>query len=388
MKISFHKPIFPKNLNSFLKESTDSGWVTTGPKVKAFENKLGEYLHSDYVVAVNSCTSAMHLALAAHGLNAGDKFIAPTYTFVASVEVGEYLGAEPLLVDSEPDTFNLDLDIVEELLSKDTLGRIKVIIPVHFAGQAVDMKRINDLANQYDLFVLEDAAHAIETVSNIEKVGNTSYAAAFSFYANKNITTGGEGGAFATNNKEMADRVRKLSLHGMNKDGWKRFSIGGKWAYDVSDLGYKYNMTDISASFGLEQLTHINTWHKRRLEIVNFYDGNISNIEGFILPKHISGKVHAWHLYVIRIIPEVWKITRNDLIKKINEKGIGTSVHYIPIHMHSYYSKKYRFNHSDFPIAKELSETVITLPLFPKLTDKHLEYIILTLIDLWQEYKS
>ena len=388
MKISFHKPIFPENLNPILKESTDSGWVTTGPKVKAFENKLGEYLHSDYVVAVNSCTAAMHLALTANGLSAGHKFIAPTYTFVASVEVGEYLGAEPVLVDSESGTFNLDLDMVEEQLAQDTQGRIRAIIPVHFGGQAVDMKRINELANQYNLFVLEDAAHAIETVSNTEKVGNTSHAAAFSFYANKNITTGGEGGAFATNNEQLADRVRRLSLHGMNKDGWKRFSIGGKWAYDVSHLGYKYNMTDISASFGLEQLTHIDAWHKRRLEIVNFYDGNISNIEGFILPKHTSGKVHAWHLYVIRIIPEMWKITRNDLIKKINEKGIGTSVHYIPIHMHSYYSKKYRFNHSDFPIAEELFKTVITLPLFPKLTDKQVEYIISTLIDLWHQYKS
>jgi dTDP-4-amino-4,6-dideoxygalactose transaminase len=388
MKIPFHKPIFPENLNSILKESTDSGWVTTGPKVKEFENQLSEYLNADHVIAVNSGTAALHLALVAHGISAGDKFIVPTFTFVASVEVGEYLGAEPIFVDSELDTFNLDLIQVEEKLIQDTQGKIKAIIPVHFGGQSVNIERLLDLAEQHNVFVLEDAAHAFETVSNIGKVGDTNHAVAFSFYANKNITTGGEGGALATNDKQLADKARILSLHGMNKDGWNRFSIGGKWAYDVSELGYKYNMTDIAASFGLEQLTHIHDWHTRRLEIVKCYNENLFSIEGLILPKHIYGKVHAWHLYVVRIIPEMWKITRNDLIKKINEKGIGTSVHYIPIHMHSYYSKKYRFKPSDFPVVEELYETVITLPLFPRMTDAQVEYIISTIIDLWQEFKS
>ena len=388
MIIPFHQPILPQDLNLLLKETIDSGWVTTGPQVGKFENQLSEYLNADYVIALNSGTAALHLALAAYGISAGDKFIVPTYTFVASVEVGEYLGAEPIFVDSEPNTFNLDLKQVEEKLAQDIHGGIKAIIPVHFGGQVVNMERINKLAEQYNLFVLEDAAHAFETVSNTKKVGNTNHAVAFSFYANKNITTGGEGGALATNDKVLADKVRRLSLHGMNKDGWKRFSLGGKWTYDVSELGYKYNMTDISASFGLEQLTHINDWHACRLEIVKCYNANLSNIGGLILPKHICGKVHAWHLYVIRIIPKMWKITRNDLIKKINEKGVGTSVHYIPIHMHSYYVKKYKLKPSDFPIAEELSKTVITLPLFPKMTDAQVEYIISTLMNLWNQFKS
>jgi dTDP-4-amino-4,6-dideoxygalactose transaminase len=388
MDIPFHKPIFPKDLNPIIKESTDSGWVTTGPKVKEFEKQLSEYLNVKHVIAVNSCTAALHISLAAKGIGAGDKFIAPTYTFVASVEVGEYLGAIPLLVDSYPETFNLDLDQVEKLLHKDKKREIKAIIPVHFAGQAVDMVRINELSEKYNLFVVEDAAHALETISNSGKVGNTNHAAAFSFYANKNITTGGEGGAIATNDAVLADKVRKLSLHGMSKDGWKRFESGGKWSYDVSELGYKYNMTDIAASFGLEQMTHIVDWHKRRFEIANLYYNGLSEIEGLILPKHTSGEVHAWHLYVIQIIPEMWKISRNELIEKINKKGVGTSVHYIPVHMHSYYVNKYGFNPTDFPIAKQLSETVITLPLYPKMTNKQVDYVISILNGLWLKYKK
>ena len=239
MKIPFHKPIFPEDLNPIIKGSTDSGWVTTGPKVKEFESKLSKYLNAEYVVALNSGTAALHVALAAHGICPGDKFIVPTFTFVASVEVGEYLGAEPIFVDSNPDTFNLDVKQVEQELVNDRKGKIKAIIPVHFGGQAVFIERLLALASQYNVFVLEDAAHAFETVSNIGKVGDTSHAVAFSFYANKNITTGGEGGALATNDKNLADKIRKLSLHGMDKDGWKRFSIGGKWAYDISELGYK-----------------------------------------------------------------------------------------------------------------------------------------------------
>jgi len=388
MNIPFHKPIFPSNLNTILKDTTDSGWVTTGPKVKEFEIQLSDYLHADHIIAVNSGTAALHLALAAKGIGLGDKFIVPTYTFVASVEVGEYLGAEPVLVDSGSDTFNIDLNQVEEILKKDATQEIKAIIPVHFGGQSVNMKRVNQLAEKYDLFVLEDAAHAFETVTNSRKVGNTNHAAAFSFYANKNITTGGEGGALATNDNNLADRVRKLSLHGMDKDGWKRFGIGEKWQYDVSELGYKYNMTDIAASFGLEQLTHINEWHKRRCELVETYCNGLIKIDGFILPTHNCGKIHAWHLYVIRIIPAMWKVSRNEIINLINKKGIGISVHYIPVHMHSYYIKKYGYKPGDFPVAKELSETVITLPLYPGLTDTQINYILEILRELWLKYKS
>jgi dTDP-4-amino-4,6-dideoxygalactose transaminase len=388
MKVPFHKPIFPEDLNTILKESTDSGWVTTGPKVSEFEKQLCEYLQVKHVVALNSCTAALHLALAAAGIVRGDRFIAPTYTFVASVEVGEYLGAEPILVDIDPETFNIDLDQVEAILKNDETGRIKAIIPVHFGGQAVDMVRVSQLADTYGLFVLEDAAHALETVSNVGKVGSTDQAAAFSFYANKNITTGGEGGALATNDDVLAAKVRKLSLHGISKDGWKRSQAGGGWAYDVSELGYKCNLTDIAAAFGIEQLSHLGQWHSRRKELIEGYAKGLASIDGIILPSHTDGEVHAWHLNVVRIIPELWTISRNTLIEKINEKGVGTSVHYIPVHMHSYYSKKYGYLPEDYPVAKNISETAITLPLYPGLDEQQFQYIIQSLNELWLNYKK
>tara|TARA_Y100000590_G_scaffold467175_1_gene645126 strand:- start:425 stop:1594 length:1170 start_codon:yes stop_codon:yes gene_type:complete len=388
MNIPFHKPLFSDNLNNLINESTRSGWVTTGPVVKKFEEKLSKYLGVENVIALNSCTAALHLGLIAFGLKRGDKFIVPTYTFVATVEVGEYLGASPVFVDSDPNTFNLDLNKVEHLLENDKSNEIKAIIPVHFAGQSVDMERVNFLAKKYNIFIIEDAAHAFETFSNIGKVGNTNFGAAFSFYANKNITTGGEGGAFVTNNSEIANKVRKLSLHGMDKDGWNRFAIGGKWSYDVSELGYKYNMTDISAAFGLDQLEYVDSWHKKRENIVSKYSSEFSKIEGIIIPKNFSSFKHAWHLYVIRIIPQYWRINRNEIISKINEVGIATSVHYIPIHMHSYYIKRYNFRKDDFPVSHELGSTVISLPLYPGLHLDSVEYIIESINKIWLKYSE
>lgn len=385
MNIPFHRPIIPASLDELYEDSIRDGWLTTGPITKRFESKLQEIFESDNVIAVNSCTAALHIALASKNFKPNDKFIVPTYTFVASVEVGEYLGMHPILIDSQRDGFNLDLNQVEDVLKKD--NKIKAIIPVHFAGQTVQMDLIFDLANKYNLFVIEDAAHALESKSKIGKVGNTNHAAAFSFYANKNITTGGEGGALSTNDNSLADKMRKLSLHGMSKDGYKRFQSNGKWAYDVSELGYKYNMTDISASFGLWQLRFFNNWFSRRIEIVNEYNTWFNCIEGVICPTKKVRTDNAWHLYIVRIIPDLWKISRNELINKINQKGIGTSVHYIPIHMHSYYKKKYGFKPDSFPRSKTLSETVISLPLYPALKDEEVSYIAKTILDLWEKYK-
>ena len=344
------------------------------------------YLSAKNTVALNSCTAALHLALAAKGLGPRDKYIAPTYTFVATIEVGEYLGAKPILVDIDPQTFNLDLNQVEDKLRDNP--EIKAIIPVHFGGQSVEIEKVIDLANKYNLFVLEDAAHSFETVSNNKIFLNRDHAIALSFYANKNITTGGEGGALVTNDTKLYDKVKKLSLHGMSKDGWKRFQANGKWAYDVSEMGYKYNMTDISASFGIDQLKNINLWHKRRVIISERYKIGLNNIEGVILPNHFTGDLHAWHLFVIRLKPNLWKISRNELIEKINQEGIGTSVHYIPIHMHSYYVNKYGFKVDDFPIAKEVYETSISLPIYPRLKNAQTDYIIEKLKIIWEKYKA
>ena len=386
MKIPFHKSILPKSWDAIIPESVNSGWLTTGPQVTAFEKKLSEFLNAEHVVAVNSCTAALHLGLIAQDFGPGDKFIVPTYTFVASVEVGEWLGMEPILVDCETDGFGLDLNQVEDILKKDQT--VKAIIPVHYAGKSIDIKRVFELADKYGLFVLEDAAHALESESNVGKVGNTAHATAFSFYANKNITTGGEGGALATNDPDSAEKVRKLSLHGITKDGWKRYSTGGKWEYDVSELGYKYNMPDISASIGLWQLDRVDEWRKRRIDIVKQYLVGLKDTAGFNLPEFVENDGHAWHLFVIQVKPNQWRLSRNELIEKINEVGIGVAVHFKPVHMLSYYQKNYGFKEDQFPRAKSLFETVISLPLYPGLMNNEVDYVIDSIRDLARQYRK
>ena len=386
MQIPFHKPILPDNLDNIFPDSIKGGWLTTGPQVKEFESILSNYLGAKYVVAVNSCTAALHLVLQAKNFNSSDFFIAPTYTFVASVEVGEYLGMKPLLVDCD-NNFNIDLNHVEHLLK--TNKNIKCIIPVHFAGKPVDMKNILYLSEKYDLFVLEDAAHALEAKSNLGKVGDTFHACAFSFYANKNITTGGEGGAVATNDEKLASNIRKLSLHGMSKDGWNRFSLGGKWAYDVTELGYKYNMTDISATFGIWQLNRLNDWYSKRKKYYNLYKTFFASIDGVDSQENaFADEIHAHHLFLIYINPKKWNIDRNELINKLNSNGVGTSVHYTPVHMHSYYRKKYGFEFEDFPQAYKFSKNVLSLPLYPALKRSEINYIIDTFENIWNEHKA
>ena len=387
MEVLYHKPFVPRRIESIFPDSIKNGWLTTGPVVKKFESKLCDYLNSDNVIAVNSCTAALHLALASKNISSKDSFIAPTYTFVSTVEIGLYFKSRPILVDSDINTFLLDLNKVEDTLKKDKNNDIKFIIPVHFAGQSCDMKNLNFLAEKHGVFIVEDGAHALETESNIGKIGDNNHICCFSFYANKNITTGGEGGAISTNDNLLANKLRKLSLHGMSKDGWNRFSKGGKWAYDISDLGYKYNMTDYAAAFGIDQLDRIEKWHQKRLAIADQYKLGLKNIEGIILPQHYQGEKHSWHLYIIRIVPEIWSIDRNDIILKLNARGVGTSVHYIPVHHHSYFKKKYGFKENDFPNSNKLSGTVISLPIYPGLEINEVKYVIDTIKNLWEENK-
>ena len=384
MKIPYHKPIIPKNMNSLFSESIRNGWLTTGPITKEFEDKLAKYINAKNVIAVNSCTAALHLALVACRFKKGSKFIAPTYTFASTVEVGEHAGLEPILVDCMIDSYNIDLNMVETLLKSD--NKIVAVLPVHFAGYPLNIKELYRLCLKYNTFLLEDAAHGLETISNLGKVGDTKFATAFSFYANKNITTGGEGGALATNNNKFANLIRKLSLHGMSKDGWKRYNYYSKWTYDISELGFKYNMSDVSASFGLNQLDKINIWLKRRNEIVKIYLEGLNNIEGIVLPRQPKIGKHAWHLFVIKINKKKWRLNRNQIIKKLNSVGIGTAVHYIPIHMHSYFKKKYKFKIQDFPIATDYSKNVISLPIYPALLNKEIKYIIYQIRKIWVKY--
>jgi perosamine synthetase len=384
MKIPFHRPNLPESLDDIYRDSIRSGWLTTGSQVQEFESKLAQYLDAEYVVAVNSCTAALHLALAAKDFSKGKKFIVPTYTFVSTVECGEYLGMEPILVDCVKDGFLMDLNQVEDILKKES--RVKAILPVHYGGEPADMKHLFDLAQRFGVFILEDAAHALETVSSSGKVGNTDYAAAFSFYANKNMTTGGEGGALTTNDPKLAEKVKKLSLHGISKDGWDRFKSHGDWEYDINELGFKYNLSDLAASFGLWQMEQLEDWKKRRFDIVKKYIQGLGSIDGLILPDIKNG--HAWHLFVIQLKIEHLHISRNEFIEKMNQNGIGLAVHYKPIHALSYYRENYDLKPNQFPRANSLFNSVITLPLYPRLTDSDVDYIINSIQEFSEKYSK
>ncbi len=382
MKIPFHKPNLPRSLDTIYSKSMKNGWLTTGSVVKKFENELKKYLKCNFVVLLNSCTAGLHLSLLAKGFSKGDEFLLPTLTFASTIECGEYLGLKPNLVDCEENSFLIDMNKVEDQLKKN--NKIKAFIPMHYGGEPVNVDQINFLAQKYDLFILHDAAHALETEYENKKIGNTDYSSAFSFYANKNITTGGEGGAVSTNNGDIAKKIKKLSLHGITKDGWNRFKDNGNWEYDITELGYKYNLTDLAASFGLWQFKNIDNWNNKRKLIAEKYLSLLSNVEGLILPKKVNG--HAWHLFVIRINQDFWKITRNEIIQKLNKKGIGLAVHYKPIHYLSYYKNNYDLDNDDFTNANNLFSSIISLPIYPSLRTSEVEYICLSIKELFSEF--
>ena len=382
MKIPFHKPNVPDSFDQIYTNSIRSGWLTSGSQVQIFEKNLSHLLEAEHIIAVNSCTAALHLALAAQDFKKGDEFIAPTYTFASTVECGIYSSMNPVLVDCDNSGFLLDLNEVEDNLKKNK--KIRVIVPVHFGGETVDMKYLFELANKYGVFILEDAAHATEAISTNGKVGKTNFAAAFSFYANKNMTTGGEGGALATNDSKLAEKVKKLSLHGITKDGWERFKSHGKWEYDIDRLGYKYNLTDIAAAFGNWQIDQLEVWRNRRLDIIKKYLIGLDSIEGVKLPNFNKG--HALHLFVLQLETKRWSISRNEFIKKMNLAGIGLAVHYKPIHLLSFYNKNYDLNKSLFPRANSLFNSVVSLPLYPNLNDDEVDYIISCIKQLFDKY--
>ena len=384
MNIPFHRPILPKSLDEIYRDSIKNGWLTTGAQVRNFEKKLTEYLLYKKVVGLNSCTAGLHLALAAKGFKKGYKFLVPTLTFVSTVECGEYVSMEPVLVDCAKNGFLFDLNYIEEQIKKD--HKIKAIIPMHYGGELCDMKHIISIAEKYGVFVLEDAAHALESSVNYNKDGYSDHAIAFSFYANKNITSAGEGGALATNNELLAKKVKKLSLHGITKDGWDRFKAFGKWEYDITELGFKYNMTDISASFALWQWKFLENWRNIRKNIADQYFLGLKDIEGIMLPKITQN--HSIHLFVIQLRLKFWKISRNTFIDELNKKGVGLAVHYKPIHQLSYYKKMYNLKYDNFPIANSLYDSIVSLPIYPSLKQEEIDYVISSIKEIYIKHSK
>ncbi len=347
-------------------DSLKSGWVTTGAKTKKFEQDFAEFVGENIdAVAVNSATAGLHLALEAIGIGLDDEVITTSYTFTATAEVIRYLGANPVFVDVDPITFNIDISKIESAIT----SRTKAIIPVHFAGLACDMDSIIDIAKRHNLKVIEDAAHALPARYKGNLIGSLQTdATVYSFYATKTITTG-EGGMIVTRDRDIAKRCRVMRLHGISKDAFDRYSsTKPAWHYEVVAPGYKYNMTDIAASMGIHQLRKAEGFQLRRQKLATFYDHELEGLP-IILPPHApKGDLHAWHLYVIRLTDDVC-VSRDDFIRQMADKGIGCSVHFIPLHLHPYWRDTYALKPEDFPHALCSYEHAVSLPLYTKMTD-------------------
>lgn len=341
-----------------------SDWITTGPKTGRFEAEFAEYVSAPAALALNSCTAALHTALAVLGVGPGDEVITTPMTFAATVNVVEHLGARPVLADVEPDTLNIDPRCIETAITPST----RAIIPVHYAGHPAEMDAIHDLAARRGLAVVEDAAHALPARHNGRPVGSGENPAAFSFYATKNLTTA-EGGML-TGAPDFVARARVLSLHGLSSDAAARYRAGGSWRYEILEPGFKYNMTDIQASLGLWQLRKLEEFQARRRAVVAAYHDAFADHPALEVPVARAGIQHAWHLYVLRLRLEALRIDRDRFIEELADRNIGTSVHFIPIHIHPYYRDKYGYAPTALPVTFANYQRMVSLPLNPRLTEE------------------
>jgi len=367
--LPFHVPSIDESDVQGVAETLRGGWLTTGPKAKQFEERFAAAVGSPRAVAVNSCTAGLHVALAALDLGPDDEVITTPYTFIATAEAILLAGARPVLVDVEPGSLNIDPVLIEAALTP----RTRAIVPVHFAGHPCDMDPILELARARSLRVIEDAAHALPAAYRGRTIGTLGDCTVFSFYATKNLTTG-EGGMITTADPDLEDRMRRLALHGMSRDAWKRYAQGGSWYYEILDLGFKYNMPDIQASLGLTQLPRLEGYALRRQEIVDRYRRALGDVEELELPEPPRDGRHAWHLFVLRLRPERLRIGRDEFIRKLTEMQIGVSVHFIPVPLHPYY-RGLGYSPSDVPVAVSNYERAISLPLYPRMTDQDVDYV-------------
>ncbi len=381
----FHRPSFGKEEENEIIQTLRSGWVTTGERTKRFEHDFAEYIGAKYAVGLNSCTAGLHLALICAGVGQGDEVITSPLTFASTANVIAHVGATPVFVDVQPDTLNMDASEIEKKISPKT----KAVIPVHFLGQPCDMDDINAVAVKYGITVIEDAAHALETVYKGRKIGAISKFTSFSFYATKNITTG-EGGMITTDDQQAEEKLRVLSLHGISRDAWKRYSESGYKHWEILYPGFKYNMFDIQAAIGIHQLKKVDRFWQNRKSIVEKYNNAFSN-EDAIEPvyqkiKH-KGDRNAYHLYVIRLNRHVLTIDRDELLNRIQQRGIGVGVHFRAVHLSPYYANKYGFKKGMLPVAEDNADRVLSLPLYPSLSDTDQDYIIGSVQDILKKAK-
>jgi perosamine synthetase len=337
-----------------------------------FEREFASFVGSKHALALSSGTGALQLALEAIGVQPGDEVLVPTYTFTATASAVKHAGARPVLCDIGPDGFNIDVPDASRRITE----RTRAIIPVHIAGLPCDILEIQRIAERHGLKVIEDAAHALPAAVDGRRIGSISELTAFSFHATKTVTTG-EGGMLVTDNDEYAEHARVMRLHGIKGDAWKRYSKEGSWYYEVVEAGHKLNMPDLLAALGSAQLAKcLHLWHLR-CEIARRYTASFANIDELQLPPEPQDQAeHSWHLYILRLRPEKMTISRNDFIDALKELGIGTSVHYIPLHLHPFYAETYGYRRGDFPNAEDVYSRCVSLPIFPDMTALEVERVI------------
>ena len=380
--LPFHVPLIEESDIRAVREVMESGWITTGPKAVQFEDEFARHIGSRHAIAVNSCTAALHLALEAIGLGEGDEVVVPTLTFAATAEAVTYCRARPVLVDSEPDTLNLDPVQVEKAITP----RTRAIVPVHFAGHPCDMDRLLKIARDHGLKVIEDAAHALSARYGGRLVGTLGDMTCFSFYATKNITTG-EGGMVTTACDDWADRMRVMRLHGISRDAWKRYTAEGSWRYEILAPGFKYNLTDLQAALGLAQLAKCQSMWARRNLLAQRYTEAFGSMDAFEVPSQRTDVQHAWHLYVLRVLPGGLAIHRDRLMEELRKRGIGVSVHFIPLHLHPYYRDTWGYRPGDFPVAEDYFDRCLSLPLYPAMSDEDQARVIDAIIEIAFEHR-
>jgi dTDP-4-amino-4,6-dideoxygalactose transaminase len=379
--LPFHRAFIEEEEIRGVIEVLQSGWLSTGPRVKQFEAEFSKYVDASHAVAFSSCTAALHLALAAIGIEEGDEVILPTMTFASSGEVILYFKARPVLVDCQKGTFHID----HEQISRAITSRTRAILPVHYSGYPCEMDAILDIARRHDLKVIEDAAHALPSRYKNRTVGTLGDITCFSFYATKTLTTG-EGGMATTENPELAEHMRRLSLHGISKDAWKRYTSEGTWRYDILETGYKYNLTDLQAAIGLAQLAKCDAMRERRVAIAKRYSEALRPLDAYEVPSAPEHTQHAWHIYALQVNLAALRIDRDRVIEELKKQGIGTSVHFIPLHMHTLY-QQLGYRNGQFPNAEERFERVISVPIFPGMTETDTDRVIEALHDIAHEYR-
>lgn len=389
MNVPFFRPSLGEEEIAEVIETLRSKWLTSGPRVKRFEGAFAEAVGAPYAVALNSCTAALHLAVEALGLKAGQAVLVPTMTFAATAEVVRYLGAVPVLVDCEPITLNMDLEDAARKLVQAAEGRLPGgggpypvvgIMPVHVGGLMMDVQEVQRFASGNNLWVVEDAAHAFPAAWREGAEGawqrcgeGTASVTCFSFYANKTITTG-EGGMAVTGSKDLADRMRLMSLHGLSQDAWDRYS-GGGWDYKIVAPGFKYNLTDIAAAIGIHQVARAESMRQEREAVALFYKDSLSDVEAVELPPEGENHIHSWHLFPIRLRLDRLSITRDEFIRLLKQEGVGCSVHWRPLHQHPYYQGAFGWSPDEFPNATEVWQRLVSLPIFPGMADGEREHV-------------